>query len=218
MKNNKELQRSADFSGETPRYPMDGNSNCTAWCRWETYRVYRDGQPGWDCRFIINATKTNSYPTYGQGSLQAGVKGHEEGTLEEKYIEIVAGETRTFYDQAVFVRAEAGADVNMIAYANILVPNVVSKGMEFTISVKRNLWYVTYNANGGTGAPSTQKKHFNNTLYLTTQNLHDPAIHSRGGLLHPRHPMHSISQVTPLQQMQIQPYMRYGRKTKQVNM
>lgn len=161
--------RSADFSGETPRYPMDGNSNCTAWCRWETYRVYRDGQPGWDCRFIINATKTNSYPTYGQGSLQAGVKGHENGTLENKYVEIVAGETRTFYDQAVFVRAEAGADVNMIAYANILVPNVVSKGMEFTISVKRNLWYVTYNANGGTGAPSTQKKHFNNTLYLTTQ-------------------------------------------------
>ena len=170
LENKEEITpRSADFSGETQRYPMDGNSNCTAWCRWETYRAYRDGQPGWDCRFIINATKTNSYPTYGQGSLQAGVKGHEEGTLEEKYIEIVAGETRTFYDQAVFVRAEAGADVNMIAYANILVPNVVSKGMEFTISVKRNLWYVTYNANGGTGAPSTQKKHFNNALYLSTQ-------------------------------------------------
>lgn len=161
--------RSADFSGETPRYPMDGNSNCTAWCRWETYRVYRDGQPGWDCRFIINATKTNTYPTYGQGRVQAGVKGHEEGTLEEKYIEIVAGETRTFYDRAVFVRAEAGADVNMIAYANILVPNVVSKGMEFTISVKRNLWYVTYNANGGIGAPGKQKKHFNNTLYISDQ-------------------------------------------------
>ena len=161
--------RSADFSGETPRYPMDGNSNCTTWCRWETYRAFRNGQPGWDCRFIINATKTNPYPTYGQGKVQAGVKEHEEGTLEEKYIEIVAGETRTFYDQAVFVKAEAGADVPLNAYANILVPNVVSKGMNFTISVKRNLWYITYNANGGTGAPSTQKKHFNNTLYLSTQ-------------------------------------------------
>lgn len=161
--------RSADFSGETPRYPMDGNSNCTTWCRWETYRAFRNGQPGWDCRFIINATKTNPYPTYGQGKVHAGVKEHEEGTLEEKYIEIVAGETRTFYDQAVFVKAEAGADVPLNAYANILVPNVVSKGMNFTISVKRNLWYITYNANGGTGAPSTQKKHFNNTLYLSTQ-------------------------------------------------
>lgn len=161
--------RSADFSGETPRYPMDGNSNCTTWCRWETYRAFRNGQPGWDCRFIINATKTNPYPTYGQGKVQAGVKEHEEGTPEEKYIEIVAGETRTFYDQAVFVKAEAGADVPLNAYANILVPNVVSKGMNFTISVKRNLWYITYNANGGTGAPSTQKKHFNNTLYLSTQ-------------------------------------------------
>mgnify|MGYP000313462581 CR=1 FL=1 len=161
--------RSADFFGETQRYPMDGNSNCTAWCRWETYRVYRDGQPGWDCRFIINATKTNSYPTYGQGSLQAGVKGHEEGTLEEKYIEIVAGETRTFYDQAVFVRAENENDIQLTAYANLLIPNVVSKGMEFLITVKRNLWYVTYNANGGIGAPGKQKKHFNNTLYLTTQ-------------------------------------------------
>ena len=35
--------RSADFSGETPRYPMDGNSNCTTWCRWETYRAFRNG-------------------------------------------------------------------------------------------------------------------------------------------------------------------------------
>lgn len=169
---NKEVimpRSSADFSGETPRYPMDGNSNCTTWCRWETYRAFRNGQPGWDCRFIINATKTNPYPTYGQGKVQAGVKEHEEGTLDEKYIEIVAGETRTFYDQAVFVKAEAGADVPLNAYANILVPNVVSKGMNFTISVKRNLWYVTYNANGGSYAPSTQKKHFNNTLYLSTQ-------------------------------------------------
>lgn len=169
---NKEVimpRSSADFSGETPRYPMDGNSNCTAWCRWETYRAYRDGQPGWDCRFIINATKTNPYPTYGQGRVQAGVKGHEEGTLEEKYIEIVAGETRTFYDQAVFVKAEAGADVPLNAYANILVPNVVSKGMNFTISVKRNLWGVYFDANGGSGAPSMQKKYFNNTLYLSTQ-------------------------------------------------
>ena len=169
---NKEVimpRSSADFSGETPRYPMDGNSNCTTWCRWETYRAFRNGQPGWDCRFIINATKTNPYPTYGQGKVQAGVKEHEEGTLDEKYIEIVAGETRTFYDQAVFVKAEAGADVPLNAYANILVPNVVSKRMNFTISVKRNLWYVTYNANGGSYAPSTQKKHFNNTLYLSTQ-------------------------------------------------
>lgn len=161
--------RSADFSGETPRYPMDGNSNCTTWCRWETYRAFRNGQPGWDCRFIINATKTNPYPTYGQGKVQAGVKEHEEGTLEEKYIEIVAGETRTFYDQAVFVKAEAGADVPLNAYANILVPNVVSKGMNFTISVKRNLWGVYFDANGGSGAPSMQKKYFNNTLYLSTQ-------------------------------------------------
>ena len=163
------MARSVDFSGETPHYPMDGNSNCTAWCRWETYRVYRDGQSGWDCRFIINATKTNTYPTYGQGRVQAGVKGHENGTLEEKYIEIVAGETRTFYDQVVFVRDEVSEDVNMIAYANILVPNVVSKGMEFEISVKRNLWYVTFNSNGGSYAPSRQKKYFNNTLYLSTQ-------------------------------------------------
>lgn len=161
--------RSADFSGETPRYPMDGNSNCTTWCRWETYRAFRNGQPGWDCRFIINATKTNPYPTYGQGKVRAGVKEHEEGTLEEKYIEIVAGETRTFYDQAVFVKAEAGADVPLNAYANILVPNVVSKGMNFTISVKRNLWGVYFDANGGSGAPSMQKKYFNNTLYLSTQ-------------------------------------------------
>ena len=161
--------RSADFSGETPRYPMDGNSNCTTWCRWETYRAFRNGQPGWDCRFIINATKTNPYPTYGQGKVQAGVKEHEEGTLEEKYIEIVAGETRTFYDQAVFVKAEAGADVPLNAYANILVPNVVSKEMNFTISVKRNLWGVYFDANGGSGAPSMQKKYFNNTLYLSTQ-------------------------------------------------
>lgn len=160
--------RSADFSGETQRYPMDGNSNCTAWCRWETYRVYRDGQPGWDCRFIINATKTNTYPTYGQGRVQAGVKGHEEGTLEEKYIEIVAGETRTFYDQAVFVRAEAGADVNMIAYANILIPNVVIKGMEFTITAKRNLWGVYFDANGGSGAPDMIKRHWGEIVYIPT--------------------------------------------------
>ena len=99
-------------------------------------------------------TKTNPYPTYGQGKVQAGVKEHEEGTLEEKYIEIVAGETRTFYDQAVFVKAEAGADVPLNAYANILVPNVVSKGMNFTISVKRNLWGVYFDANGGS-APSS---------------------------------------------------------------
>lgn len=169
MKNNEELQRSADFSGETPRYPMDGNSNCTAWCRWETYRVYRNGQPGWDCRFIINATKTNPYPTYGQGKVQAGTHGHEEGTLEEKYIEIVANQVRTFYDQAVFVKAEAGADITLSAYANIIIPNVVGKGMKFTISVKRNLWGVYFDANGGSGAPSMQKKYFNNTLYLTTQ-------------------------------------------------
>lgn len=169
MKNNKELQRSADFSGETPRYPMDGNSNCTAWCRWETYRVYRDGQPGWDCRFIINATKTNPYATYGYGKVQAGTHGHEEGTLEEKYMEIVANQVRTFYDQAVFVKAEAGADITLSAYANIIIPNVVGKGMNFTINVKRNLWGVYFDANGGSGAPSMQKKYFNNTLYLTTQ-------------------------------------------------
>ena len=78
------MARSVDFSGETPHYPMDGNSNCTAWCRWETHRVYRDGQPGWDCRFIINATKTNPYATYGYGKVQAGTHGHEEGTLERK--------------------------------------------------------------------------------------------------------------------------------------
>lgn len=167
--NNEELQRSADFSGETPRYPMDGNSNCTAWCRWETYRVYRDGQPGWDCRFIINATKTNPYATYGYGKVQAGTHGHEEGTLEEKYMEIVANQVRTFYDQTVFVKAEAGADITLSAYANIIIPNVVSKGMKFTISVKRNLWGVYFDANGGTNAPSMQKKYFNNTLYLTTQ-------------------------------------------------
>lgn len=110
--------------------------------------------------FIINATKTNPYPTYGQGKVQAGVKEHEEGTLDEKYIEIVAGETRTFYDQAVFVKAEEGADVPLNAYANILVPNVVSKGMNFTISVKRNLWYVTYNANGGSYAAKYAEETF----------------------------------------------------------
>lgn len=162
--------RSADFSGETPRYPMDGNSNCTTWCRWETCRAFRNGQPGWDCRFIINATKTNPYPTYGQGKVQAGMDGREEnGTLEEKYIEIVANQVRTYYDQTVFVKAEAGADITLSAYANILVPNVVSKGMKFSISVKRNLWGLYFNANGGSGAPSMQKKYFNNTLYLSTQ-------------------------------------------------
>lgn len=163
------MARSVDFSGETPHYPMDGNSNCTAWCRWETHRVYRDGQPGWDCRFIINATKTNPYATYGYGKVQAGTHGHEEGTLEEKYMEIVANQVRTFYDQTVFVKAEAGADITLSAYANIIIPNVVSKGMKFTISVKRNLWGVYFDANGGSGAPSMQKKYFNNTLYLTTQ-------------------------------------------------
>ena len=84
-------------------------------------------------------------------------------------MEIVANQVRTFYDQTVFVKAEAGADITLSAYANIIIPNVVSKGMKFTISVKRNLWGVYFDANGGSGAPSMQKKYFNNTLYLTTQ-------------------------------------------------
>ena len=158
-----------EYSGDTPRYPMDGNSNCTAWCHWETSRVYRNSSPGWDCRFVIYATKTNSQPTYGQGRVQAGIQGHAEGTLEEKYIEISAGQTRSYYDQTVFVKAENENDIQLTAYANILIPNVVSKGMNFTVTLKQNLWHVTYDANGGSGAPSTQKKHYGNTLYLSNQ-------------------------------------------------
>lgn len=166
MDNNEEVQRTVEFSGETPHYPMDGNSNCTAWCSWYTSRVFRNGQPGWDCRFVIKATKTNPYATYGQGSVQAGVKGHEVGSLENKYIEITANQVRTYYDQTVFVKAEAGADIGMIAYANIIIPGVVSKGMEFTINVKRNLWGVYFDANGGSGAPSMIKRHWGEIVYI----------------------------------------------------
>ena len=158
------MPRSADFSGWTGYQTMDGNSNCRAWADWQTTRVFRNGQAGWDVRIILKASKTTSSPTYGTGSTQVGA--HDtSSSVDTKYMTIVQSET-TFRDETLFVSAEAGADVPLSAYANILIPNVVSKGIKFTVTAKRNLWGIYFNANGGSGAPEWMKRHWGEIVYI----------------------------------------------------
>ena len=162
--NSDSIARSADFSGWTGYQTMDGNSNCRAWADWQTTRVFRNGQAGWDVRIILKANKTTSSPTYGTGNTQVGAH-QTNSSLDTKYMTIVQSET-TFQDETLFVSAEAGADVPLSAYANIHIPNVVSKRIQFTVTAKRNLWYVYFDANGGSSAPSTLKRHWGEVVYI----------------------------------------------------
>lgn len=158
------MPRSADFSGWTGYQTMDGNSNCRAWADWQTTRVFRNGQAGWDVRIILKANKTTSSPTYGTGNTQVGAH-QTNSSLDTKYMTIVQSET-TFRDETLFVPAEAGADIPLAAYANIHIPNVVSKGIQFTVTAKRNLWYIHFDANGGSGAPDMMKRHWGEIVYI----------------------------------------------------
>lgn len=158
------MPRSADFSGWTGYQTMDGNSNCRAWADWQTTRVFRNGQAGWDVRIILKANKTTSSPTYGTGNTQVGAH-QTNSSVDTKYMTIVQSET-TFRDETLFVPAEAGADIPLAAYANIHIPNVVSKRIQFTVTAKRNLWGIYFNANGGSGAPSTLKRHWGEVVYI----------------------------------------------------
>ena len=153
-----------DFSGWTGYQTMDGNTNCRAWADWQTTRVFRNGQAGWDVRIILKANKTTSSPTYGTGNTQVGAH-QTNSSVDTKYMTIVQSET-TFRDETVFVPAEAGADIPLAAYANIHIPNVVSKGIKFTVTAKRNLWGVYFNANGGSGAPEWMKRHWGEIVYI----------------------------------------------------
>ena len=153
-----------DFSGWTGYQTMDGNTNCRAWADWQTTRVFRNGQAGWDVRIILKANKTTSSPTYGTGNTQVGAH-QTNSSVDTKYMTIVQSET-TFRDETLFVPAEAGADIPLAAYANIHIPNVVSKGIKFTVTAKRNLWYVYFDANGGSSAPSTLKRHWGEVVYI----------------------------------------------------
>lgn len=153
-----------DFSGWTGYQTMDGNTNCRAWADWQTTRVFRNGQAGWDVRIILKANKTTSLPTYGTGNTQVGAH-QTNSSVDTKYMTIVQSET-TFRDETLFVPAEAGADIPLAAYANIHIPNVVSKGIKFTVTAKRNLWYVYFDANGGSSAPSTLKRHWGEVVYI----------------------------------------------------
>lgn len=162
--NSDSIARSADFSGWTGYQTMDGNSNCRAWADWQTTRVFRNGQAGWDVRIILKANKTTSSPTYGTGNTQVGAH-QTNSSVDTKYMTIVQGET-TFRDETLFVPAEAGADIPLAAYANIHIPNVVSKRIQFTVTAKRNLWYVYFDANGGSSAPSTLKRHWGEVVYI----------------------------------------------------
>lgn len=156
----------SDFSGWTGYQTMEGNSNCRAWADWETTRVFRNGQAGWDVRIILKANKTTSSPTYGTGNTQVGAH-QTNSSVDTKYMTIVQSET-TFRDETLFVPAEAGADIPLAAYANIHIPNVVSKGIKFTVTAKRNLWGVYFDANGGSGAPSMMKRHWGEVVYIPT--------------------------------------------------
>lgn len=162
--NSDSIARSADFSGWTGYQTMDGNSNCRAWADWQTTRVFRNGQAGWDVRIILKANKTTSSPTYGTGNTQVGAH-QTNSSVDTKYMTIVQSET-TFRDETLFVPAEAGADIPLAAYANIHIPNVVSKRIQFTVTAKRNLWYVYFDANGGSSAPSTLKRHWGEVVYI----------------------------------------------------
>ena len=155
-----------DFSGWTGYQTMDGNTNCRAWADWQTTRVFRNGQAGWDVRIILKANKTTSSPTYGTGNTQVGAH-QTNSSVDTKYMTIVQSET-TFRDETLFVPAEAGADIPLAAYANIHIPNVVSKGIKFTVTAKRNLWGVYFDANGGSGAPSMMKRHWGEVVYIPT--------------------------------------------------
>lgn len=153
-----------DFSGWTGYQTMDGNTNCRAWADWQTTRVFRNGQAGWDVRIILKANKTTSLPTYGTGNTQVGAH-QTNSSVDTKYMTIVQSET-TFRDETLFVPAEAGADIPLAAYANIHIPNVVSKGIKFTVTAKRNLWGIYFNANGGSGAPEWMKRHWGEIVYI----------------------------------------------------
>lgn len=155
-----------DFSGWTGYQTMDGNTNCRVWADWQTTRVFRNGQAGWDVRIILKANKTTSLPTYGTGNTQVGAH-QTNSSVDTKYMTIVQSET-TFRDETLFVPAEAGADIPLAAYANIHIPNVVSKGIKFTVTAKRNLWGVYFDANGGSGAPSMMKRHWGEVVYIPT--------------------------------------------------
>lgn len=162
--NSDSIARSADFSGWTGYQTMDGNSNCRAWADWQTTRVFRNGQAGWDVRIILKANKTTSLPTYGTGNTQVGAH-QTNSSVDTKYMTIVQSET-TFRDETLFVPAEAGADIPLAAYANIHIPNVVGKGIKFTVTAKRNLWGIYFNANGGSGAPEWMKRHWGEIVYI----------------------------------------------------
>lgn len=153
-----------DFSGWTGYQTMDGNTNCRAWADWQTTRVFRNGQAGWDVRIILKANKTTSLPTYGTGNTQVGAH-QTNSSVDTKYMTIVQSET-TFRDETLFVPAEAGADIPLAAYANIHIPNVVGKGIKFTVTAKRNLWGIYFNANGGSGAPEWMKRHWGEIVYI----------------------------------------------------
>nr|DAU29653.1 MAG TPA: hypothetical protein [Herelleviridae sp.] len=162
--NSDSIARSADFSGWTGYQTMDGNSNCRAWADWQTTRVFRNGQAGWDVRIILKANKTTSSPTYGTGNTQVGAH-QTNSSVDTKYMTIVQSET-TFRDETLFVPAEAGADIPLAAYTNIHIPNVVGKGIKFTVTAKRNLWGIYFNANGGSGAPEWMKRHWGEIVYI----------------------------------------------------
>lgn len=162
--NSDSIARSADFSGWTGYQTMDGNTNCRAWCDWQTTRVFRNGQAGWDVRLTLKANKTTSSPTYGTGNTQVGAH-QTNSSVDTKYMTIVQSET-TFRDETLFVPAEAGADIPLAAYANIIIPNVVSKEIQFTVTAKRNLWGVYFDANGGSGAPDMMKRHWGEIVYI----------------------------------------------------
>lgn len=164
--NSDSIARSADFSGWTGYQTMDGNSNCRAWADWQTTRVFRNGQAGWDVRIILKANKTTSSPTYGTGNTQVGAH-QTNSSVDTEYMTIVQSET-TFRDETLFVPAEAGADIPLAAYANIHIPNVVGKGIKFTVTAKRNLWGIYFDANGGSGVPSSVKRHWGEIVYIPT--------------------------------------------------
>lgn len=147
----------ADYRGFSGFKNMT-NPNCQMWVDWESSRAVVGGRPGWNVSLVLKAKRTPGYVTYGTGSTALSVHGKSNGEAN-KYMEII-GTEKVFQTYTFFVDSEAGADVKLGAYGQILIPDVVSGQVDFQVDVKRNLWGINFNANGGSNAPSLQKKYW----------------------------------------------------------
>lgn len=141
----------ADYSGTTsPRY-LDGNSNVWIYVAWSTTRLSSGG--GWTVILDLYLQRTSGYTSYGNGETSLTCDGQDSYTSQ--YLE-ATGTAKKVMSRSFTVRQNASSNVSKSCNAWLSIYDVCWGNQTFNVTCKRNYYSISYNANGGTGAPSKQ--------------------------------------------------------------